>query len=189
MGTPMARLDARSSRIAATALLLAAAGTGCGALDEFDVTIEDTATIPGTVGANQPFSPMYGGGFNGLDLSGDKTFQNNDVDPDDVDAIFVKSVRLEDSMPELKNLANVVEMVELFVEAEGLPKQRIAMGSNFADAAFAELTIDQGVNLKPYAVKPQMTVSAQIRLKQRPAFTFNLRTVVTLLVDIDLLGA
>lgn len=170
-------------------LALAAALIGCGAFDEFDVVVEDSATIPGTFGAGQIFAPDYGSSFNSLNLRADKTFTNNDVSPDDVDAIFVKSVRLEDSEPNLNNLKNVIESVELFVEAPGVARVKIASGSNFPAGASADLAVEAMVNLKPYAVQPSMKISAEVKLKQRPAFTFKLKTVVTLLVDINLLGA
>jgi hypothetical protein len=164
-------------------------GAACGALDEFDVMVEDSASVPGTLSAGQIFDADYAGSFDSLDLHGDRTFANNDVKPEDVDAIFVKSVRLEDSRPEVNNLKNIIESVELFVSADGLEKKRIAQGSMFPEGASAELTIDNTLNLKPYAVKPAMTVSAEIKLKQKPAFSFTLKTIVTLLVDINLLGA
>jgi hypothetical protein len=162
--------------------------SACGAFDDFEVTIEDSATIPGTWGTGTPLSPTYDGKFNGLNLAAESNFANQDVKPDDVDAIFVKSVELRDSEPQLNNLQAVIDSVELFVEAPGQPKQRIANGSGFPAGGSAMLTVDSTINLKPYATASNMVVSAQIQLKRRPAFTFRLTTVVTLNVDINLLG-
>ncbi len=171
----------------AVALLLTS--SACGALDEFEVVIEDEATIPASAQVGAPVSPTYAGGFNSLTLSADKTFANNDVKPEDVDAIFVKSVVVADSEPRLNNF-KIVDSIELFVSAEGLEKKKIASGSSFPEGATVTLSIEPGVNLQPYATKEQMTVSAEIKLKMPPGmFGFKLKTTVTLLVDVNLLGA
>ena len=87
----------------------------------FEVTLSDSVTIPGSGLNVGVFSPLpYDGGLNNLALSQDQSFQNQGVAPSDVDAIFTKSITLEDGEPRLKNFANVVESVILFVEAPGL---------------------------------------------------------------------
>ena len=128
------------------------------------------------------------GGLNNLALSQDQSFQNQGVAPSDVDAIFTKSITLEDGEPRLKNFANVVESVILFVEAPGVEKKELARGQDFPDAATVSLAIQPTLNLKPYAVAPSMTISAEVKLKQPPLNRFELKTTITLLVDINLLG-
>src|ERR1700731_2778827 len=91
-------------RSLALALVLCAPVVSACGLNKFDETLTDQASIPGTVGMGQPFALGYSGGFNSLDLSNDKTFQNNGVKPSQVDAIFVKSVHIEGTSPQIDRL-------------------------------------------------------------------------------------
>lgn len=173
----------------AAVALAAVASAGCGAFDDFEVTLSDAVTIPGSGLNVGVFSPLpYDGGLTDLSLSQDQSFQNQGVTPSDVDAIFTKSITLEDGEPRLKNFANVVDSVVLFVESPGVEKKELARGSDFPDAATVSLTVQPTLNLKPYAVAPSMTISAEVKLKQPPLNSFKLKTTITLLVDINLLG-
>jgi hypothetical protein len=173
------------------ALLLAAlASAGCG-LNKFDDTLTDEATIPGklmTMG--QPFSLTYSGGFqSGLDLSSEKTFQNNGVSPDKVDAIFVKKVHIEGTNPQIDRLDVILQSLTIWVEAPNVPRQTIATGSDFpAMSSAADLMVMSQINLKPYAVSKSMKVGTDVVLKQQPAFSTTIKTTVTIEVDIHLPG-
>lgn len=183
----------RTPTLAALAVAALAGGTiatGCGAFDDFEVEMKDEVTVPGRGLVLGVFSPLpYSGNLAGTQLSQNQTFQNQGVEPGDVDAIFVKSIRLDDSEPNLKNFANVLEEVVLYVEAPGVERKELARGSGFPDAATVELMVQGTLNLKPYAVASSMTISAEVKLKQQPLNTFKILTTVTLLVDINLLGS
>src|SRR5262245_25889765 len=98
-GPPWFLASMRSMRPHIGALfLLGALSTACG-IDQFDHTMEDTVTIPGTVTAGSPFAVNYMGGFNMVDLSSSQSFANAGVKPGDVDSITVKSVHLEGAHP------------------------------------------------------------------------------------------
>src|SRR5258708_19587955 len=88
----------------ALALVLCAPVVSACGLNKFDETLTDQASIPGTVGMGQPFALGYSGGFNSLDLSNDKTFQNNGVKPSQDAAIFAKSVHIEGPSPPISHL-------------------------------------------------------------------------------------
>lgn len=168
---------------------LAAVISGCGAFDDFEVELKDSITVPGSGLGLNVFSPLpYDGGLARTELAQNQSFQNQGVEPGDVDAIFVKSIKLEDSQPGLRNFKAVLDEVVLFVEAPGVERKELARGSNFPDAATVELMVQSTLNLKPYAVASQMTISAEVKLKQQPLNTFKILTTVTLLVDINLLG-
>ncbi|MFO0726856.1 MAG: hypothetical protein U1E65_23930 [Myxococcota bacterium] len=168
-------------------LLTCLVGTGCGALDKFDVTLTDSASIPGSF-MGMVFQPQYAGSYGQLNLSGDQTFKNNNVKPSDVDSIFVKSIELEDSQPMLNNLSNVVDSVSFYVSAPGMEKKLIGSGMAFQPGATATLTVDSTLPIKPYAVSPSMSISADIKLKKSPALNFSIKSTITLHVDINLLG-
>lgn len=179
-------------------VLLASAGFGCGALDTFEQTIVDEATIPFTQTTQGPFSPAFGqGSFSSVNLSSLKEFQNNGVSAGDVDAIYVKSLTLDlatgSNNPAIDQLDNFITQVEFFVLAEGLPKQVIATKMVLPDTASTQLEITAGdmlpgFNLKPYAIAPSMSFGAEVMLKSPRAVNATLTTTIVLVVDINLLG-
>lgn len=175
--------------------LLFPIGAACGALDEFEETIVDETTIPGsTMTINGPFSPSFTGRFNGVDLSSTQSFRDNDVSPGDVDGIFVKAIRVEITTgaqnADLDRLDRFIERLELWVEAGGQPRISLAVQEPFPMAQAIDLAVDPDLNLKPYATSTNMTIGANVRVAQdRPVVSATMRTTVTLLIDINLLGS
>ncbi|MBI2377465.1 MAG: hypothetical protein HYV07_25920 [Deltaproteobacteria bacterium] len=161
---------------------------GCGALDDFETQIEDQATIPGTFGTGMPGTLDFGGSFDSLQLSSNREFDNRGVDPSDVDAIFVKSVRVESTEPMRDRLDVLIDEITLVIEAPGLDSRTLASKSELPMGPSVELDVDPTFNLKPYAVASSMSISATLTLKQQPTFTTTLRTIVTLAIDVNLLG-
>jgi hypothetical protein len=178
-------------RLSAIAFILICAvlGAACSAIDEFDHTMQDEATIPGTYDQTGPFALNYGGGFNSVSLSQEKSFQNAGVEPGDVDSIKVTSVRFEGKNPQIDRLDVLLESVTIWVEAPNLERKTIAMGANFPQNSTAvDLTVPD-VELQPYAEAPSMKVGADVIIKQKPLFDTTLRTTIVLHVDIDVLGS
>src|SRR5689334_8489314 len=106
----MVRAGGMGAALAAAVATAALAGAGCG-LNKFDETVEDEATIPGSYMSPAPFALGFMGGFNSLDLSTQKGFKNAGVTPDKVDAIYVKSVHLEGSRPDIDRLDVILKSV------------------------------------------------------------------------------
>jgi hypothetical protein len=159
---------------------------GCG-LNKFKESVEDTATIPGTTTLMQPFALGYMGGFNSLNLSQSKGFQNAGVTPSNVDAIFVESVHLEAMNPGVDDFGAILASVTLWVVAPSVQKATIATQTGFpAGSSSADLMVVPNLNIKPFAVQPMMQVGADVVLKQHPAFNTTITTTVNLLVDIHL---
>lgn len=175
------------------AALLLFAASACGGIDHFEHTMVDEATVPGSSMINGPFSVQYGGAFNGVDLAKSESFSNNGVDPNDVDAIFIKAVRFEGTRPDVDRLDVLLNAAVLWVEAPGLPRVTVASRYEFPSSNQTTLEVVAGedgesINLKPYATAASMTVGTDINLKLQPAFTTTFRTTITLLVDINLPG-
>lgn len=175
------------------AALLLFAASACGGIDHFEHVMVDEATVPGSSMINGPFSVQYGGDFNGVDLSKSESFSNNGVDPNDVDAIFVKAVRLEGTRPDVDRLNVILNSVVIWVQAPDLPRVVVASSYNFPNSNQASIEVvaaedGESINLKPYATAASMTVGTDINLKVQPAFDTTLRTTITLLVDINLPG-
>lgn len=170
--------------------LVLLATAGCSALDEFEQVIVDETVIPGQATPG-PFSAEFGGSFNNLDLSSAREFRNNDVSPSDVDAIYVLSIVVDadGGSPELSILSDYIERIEFYVEAEGVERTTLGVLTDVPMATSAAIEVNSGLNIKAYAVAPSMTIGADIQLTRQPFVNLTLRTTVTLLVDIDLLGA
>ncbi len=175
--------------------LSAAVLSGCDSLDEFEETITDETTIPGTLTMTQtPFQATYSGGLNGLDLSKAKTFQNNGVAPVDVDAIYVKALELSIDMgagapAEWQDVSRYVQSFTISVSAPGLETKEVAKVEPIPMGQSVSIPVSSTVNLKPYAESSSMTFSAAVKLKMAPPVNAKLTTGITLLIDINLLGA
>lgn len=178
---------------------------GCGSLDDFEEVITDEATLPRMQPAGTPLSADYGGSFDGLKLSQARNFQNEGVEPGDVDAIFVKSIDVTvdsgSGNDTIDRLDLYVESVEIWVEAPGEAKKTIGRLPMAPSDRSASLTIEpefapsaadmDGTGLKPYAVADSMTVGADVVLTENGSGTFlniKLITTMTLLIDVDILG-
>jgi hypothetical protein len=178
--------------------------SACG-VDDFEEVITDEATLPKMQPAGTPLNATYGGTFNSLNLSQARSFQNEGVSPDDVDAIFVKSIKLEmdsgSNNPTIDRLNLYVQSMTIWVEAPGEERKTLArLDPTPADRA-ADLTVEadfapsaadaQGTGLKPYAVAESMKIGADLVLTENGSGTFltiKVKTTVTLLIDINLLG-
>lgn len=168
--------------------MLACALAACG-IDDFEVTLEDSATISGTQFQTGIPGALDYGNFGALTLETNKSFLDQGVSPDDVDAIFVKSVNVAGGNPEIDRLDVILESIELSVDASGVNKRTIATGSNFpAQTRSVDLSVMSEVNLKSYAVANDMSVGAVITIKTPPALQTTIKTTITLLVDINLVG-
>lgn len=173
-------------------ILMFSAGfsAGCGILDDFSVDLEDEATIDGTYLAGTTSGLNFGGDFNSLNLSSEKTFADQGADPNDVDAIFIKSVETFATNPMDENLRPIIRSITLYVEAQGQAKTKFAEATlpDTGTVTKIEYTVVPDLNLKPFATSTGMKMSADIALKQTPLFSTTLKTRVALLVDINLLG-
>ncbi len=172
---------------ASIAFTLAAAGCG---IDDFEFTIQDSATISGTAfQAGIPGALDYGAGFDSVKLETNKSFLDQGVSPDDVDGIFVKSVNIAGGNPEIDRLDVILESIKISVNAKGQPELIFASGSNFPSPSRAvDLETMTETNLKSYAVAGDMSVGAEIVIKTPPALQTTLNTTIDLLVDINLAG-
>jgi hypothetical protein len=161
--------------------------SACASLDDFEVTLSDEAIIDGSYMA-QVTNPLgFSGNYQGLDLSTSKEFSAQGIDPDDVDAIFIQSIQIVATRPEMARLDSIIKSITFVVQAPNQDPQEIA-SAELADGVELR-TIDCKVlsklNLKPFATSEKMSISADISLKQTPLFTTTLKTSMTLLVDID----
>ncbi len=155
-------------RLVSLALLLALAGTGCGAIAAFDATVTGKTTVQKGTLLEQAL-PLDFGAFGGIDLSQTQSFQNHDVKPSQVDSIKLKRLTLEITNPPSGQDFSFLNSIEFDVSADGQPTKRIAESAPgaFQGATQVDLNLD-GVELKPYATAPNFSITTKANANKRP---------------------
>ena len=202
---------------AALYVILVTSTIACAGLDDFETEVTDEATIDGTYLMNSPNSLNFGGQYSNLQLSATKEFQDQGIDPDDVDAIYITGITIEATTPEGARLDPIIRSIDFSVSAPGQSTKLIGrsivpdgelrvieLGSPNASGCSDVQYVDEMScqsnggewlsssfadmeNIKDYATADSMSVTANVELKQKPLFTTTLRTTIKLLIDINLL--
>ena len=197
-------------------VILVTSISACAGLDDFATEVTDEATIDGTYLMNSPSSLNFGGQYSNLQLSATKEFQDQGIDPDDVDAIYITGITIEATTPEGARLDPIIRSLDFSISASGQPTKLIGRSiipdgelrvielgsptaSGCSDVQYTDETscITNGAewlsssfsateNIKDYATAESVSVTANVELKQKPLFTTTLRTTIKLLVDINL---
>ena len=164
-------------------LLLALASCG---LDEVEVVLDDQVSIPATL-LGTPFQASYPQ-LQGLAFASSQELQNNDVQPENIDAIFLLSARLEGTEPQKDNLGAILSHVNFDIESPGLERRRLASKSPIPEGPSTELDFDPMFDLKPYGTAPSMSIHTELGLLEPRAFPTTVKVTFTLLVDVNLGG-
>lgn len=169
-------------------------------LEKFDITGEQTVSIPGKNIVSDPLSvvpvPDIG---DSLSQSMSQTFENQGVDKNDVDSFSPKQVLIEIVPPTPQDRdGNYLQDLRFFdqiafrVSAEGVGE---AVVSQSAAGAFAagvtryEFPIDAKQNLKSYVIANAMTLTVDATASDRPALGCNVRFAAVFTVDVNPAGA
>lgn len=142
---------------------LAASLAACGTeLDQFEVPVEGATTVQGSPlpaeisGALPPIA-----GFTKIQLTDSQEFKNQGVSADDIDEVKLTELVLEVQDPADGNL-DFMDKVEFWAEAPGQEKIKIAEKQQMPDGE-RRVSLDvSGVDLKPYVVSEEMTVSTVV---------------------------
>ena len=169
--------------------LLGTVVTGCGAdqVDNFNVTIEDEAEVPGASAVDLVLGmfPQLDG-FTRFDISQSQTFQNQDHSPDDVDSVVLESLTLAVVAPDGQDLS-FLGSVDVVIESEGLPPQLIARQEEFPEGA-TEVSFDTlNRDIKDYVLAQEGTATINVMDSQRPERATTIRVVAVFDVDVDVL--
>lgn len=178
-------------RIGGVLVLVLAFGLGaCDALDDldnFDVSVKSQTTIQGA----SPLDMLLGefpafSGLSSFDLSQNATFQNKEYGPDDVDSVHLEALKLRTVDPTGQDLAFLGTVV-FHIETAGLPRIEIARQETFpsgqTEVAFSVTDVD----LKPYVLAKEATVTTEVTDSQRPPQDTVLEVEATFDVDIRVL--
>jgi len=142
-------------------LLVVAAWVGCDALFHIEVDGSSTSVIP----AATPFETILGdlgfGDFVDMDITDASELQNQGVEPGDISVVEFEELSLEATDPSGSDLS-FIDRIELWVEAPGLDRVRVASQTDFPPGqAAVELDLDD-VDITEYVVSQSMTITADV---------------------------
>lgn len=169
------------------ACLLAVALAGCASLDQFDIELSAEVTIPGTA-SRIPGISMSRGFPGGSEIS--RRIENKGVKPSDVKTARLSKGALRVVAPEDGDLS-YLESLELFVEADGLEKKRVASADRQVfegKPARVDLVLDD-VELQPYVTAPAMKLAIDaelVELGRRRMHDIDIALDLTMFVDLTL---
>jgi len=169
-------------------------------LEKFDLTGEQTVSIPGKNIVSDPLSvvavPDIG---DSLSQSMSQTFENQGVDKNDVDSFVPKQVLIEIVAPTpmdrdghfMQDL-RFFDQITFKVSADGVGEAVVAQS---APGAFAvgvtryEFPVDSAQNLKSYVVASAMTLTVDATASDRPALGCDVHFAAIFTVDVNPGGA
>lgn len=154
----------RVSLLAAGAALALSA---CDSLDTFDVPTEGTTTIAGNPIGGLPYvgEALELGGLTDFRFTESKAWKDNDLEPDDVESVKLKSLKLKAVSPEMATL-DFLDEITVFIEAPGLEKKKIAEKIPVPDGV-TEFALDvPNMELKRYATSDEMGITTVVAGRQ-----------------------
>lgn len=165
-------------------VLLAGTLAGCG-LDNFDVELDEEATVPGDPAANAVLDVLpFGTQFENIDLLADQELRDEGVDAGDIDSAKIESMRLE--VLDGASFEDWLDDVAFYVEAEGLERKLVAEKHDVrampAGTGVLELDVTR-VELKPYVSKP-LTIVAEVAGRP-PVEDTRIRATIVVGIDAD----
>lgn len=168
-------------------------------LEQFDLTGEQTVSIPGKNLVSDPLSVVAVPGIgDSLSRSMSQTFENQGVDKNDVDSFVPKQVLIEIVAPTpmdrdghfMQDL-RFFDQITFKVSADGVGEAVVAQS---AAGAFAvgvtryEFPIDTNQELKSYLVANAMTLTVDAMANDRPALGCDVHFAATFTVDVNPAG-
>ena len=168
-------------------IVLAAAGCGADQLDNFDVTVKETAQIP----AATVVETLLGGfpaldAFTSFDLSQSATFRNKNYDVDDVDSVVLERLTLRVVSPEGQDLSFFGTVV-FYVEADGLSRKEIARYDDFQPGQDSVAFHTSRDDIKQYVLAKEATVTVEVEDTSRPSQATTVEIEAVFDVDVNVL--
>lgn len=173
-------------RVACLAASIVVATSTCGGLDTFELTERSRTIVPAGTLIDQLVGDLGFGDFLALDLTENRELANQGVERHEIDSVMIGAIDLEIAGPEGADFT-FLDDIEFYVQAEDLPRVRIARGGPFPQGADSvSLDID-AVELAPYAAASSMDITTEARGRP-PRSETTIDAVVTLLVDVNVDG-
>lgn len=159
----------------------------CAPLDVISLEESSTTTVPKASIFEQLIGDLGFGGFINIDLVDNTQLQNQGVERHQIDSVYATSFTLTITQPTSGQDFSFVDSLQFFVNAENLPKMRIASGSNFPiGAKELELNLDP-LDLAPYAAAESMTITSDVE-GRRPMEETDIEATILLEIDLNIGG-
>ena len=167
-------------RLPALILLIALVSSGCG-LDIVEFDVKESVTVGGT---SMVFPEMAN--FSG---SLERSLSDKDVNPGDVDSmkLLACSIRMI-GQGGLTNDLSFLQKLDFFATATGMPRTLLASQPSFPGGMReADLTVTEGLELKPFLKAGDMKVSPDAPFNYLPPDLVNLEIVFHMRVDVNVI--
>lgn len=167
-------------RLPALMVLMALVGAGCG-LDVIELDVKEQVSVGGT---SMVFPEM--GNF-GATL--EKSLTDKDVDPGDVDSMKLLSCSIEMiGQGGLTNDLSFLQKLDFYVTATGKERTLLASQPSFPQGTRrADLTVTEGLELKPFLNAGGMKVSPDAPFVFQPPDLVTMEIVFRIRVDVNVI--
>jgi hypothetical protein len=167
-------------RLPALILLIALIGAGCG-LDVVELDVKEEVTVGGT---SMVFPEM--GNF-GATL--EKSLTDKDVNPSDVDSMKLLSCSIRMiGQGGLTNDLSFLQKLDFYVQATAMDRTLLASQPSFPQGTRqADLTVTEGLELKPYLDAGDMKVSPDAPFVFLPPDLVSMEIVFRIRVDVNVI--
>lgn len=140
-------------------LLLAATSTACHAT--IDIPITSSTTVQGGTLFQNLLAQSFGD-FTSIDLASTSEFKNAGIDKDDVESVRLSGLTLTVTAPAGGTL-EFVDEIAFFVQADGLPKVKVAEATNVPDSATTLVLTTTNVEIAPYVTAPKLSLTTETK--------------------------
>jgi hypothetical protein len=169
-------------------LVLALAACGNPAdLDNFDVTVEETTSVPGAT----PVELLLDGfpvidGLANFDISNSSEFQNGQYSPEDVGSVRLDRLTLSVVSPSGQDLSFFGDVVFL-LSADGMPTIEVATASEFPEGVSSVNFDTSGADIKEYVLAKAGSFTVEVSDTKRPPEETVLKITAVFEVDLGIL--
>ncbi|HWN70843.1 MAG TPA: hypothetical protein VNM90_24545 [Haliangium sp.] len=171
----------------AVALAALALGT-CSSLDNIEVPVTANATIPRRSVLDELLGNLSFAGFEGFDISQSQQFENQGYSKDQVDSVHMLEMTLTIRSPAGANF-DFLDSIRFYAEADGLDRVLVAeLDPVPQGASTLVLDVDSSVELQPYVIAPEMTLTTEAT-GVRPAEETMVEAEAIFDVDVNVTGA
>jgi len=151
-------------------------------IEERETTLIDAGSI-----IEQWVGDFGFGAFLNMDISSNQELENQGVERDQIDAVYLKSVELRIIAPAEGADFDFIESLNFLIQATDLESKKVAWGDSFEEgSALINLNVSPD-DLVAYAAAPSMDITTEAR-GRRPRQDTTIEAVLTLNVEANLAG-
>ncbi len=156
-------------------------------LDNFDVTVEETTSVPGATAVELLLDgfPVIDGLAN-FDISNSSEFKNGQYSPEDVGSVRLKRLTMSVVSPDGQDLSFFGDVVFL-LSTDGMPTIEVATASEFPAGATSVDFETSGADIKDYVLAKAGSFTVEVTDTKRPPQETALKITAVFEVDLGIL--